>query len=351
MANRVAFRSLSPFTDEIAWRLKSLTHRDDVYNESMPRIPPNVLDGVAYLFPSVDHANNRTQLGGTGFFVGREIAGSEDTPIGRAYAPYLITNEHVVSDGASVVSINRRDGNPPDVFDYNENDWTVHPASDDLAAICVFGDFKKAEHKTTFVSESKFLTEAAMQHFDVGVGDEVFMVGRFVNYQGRKINRPAGRFGNISMMLESIWIKKSRRWQEGFAVEMRSRTGFSGSPVAVYRTPATIISDDIPKEKWSFWALLGVNWGYVLDEDGENTFLNGVVPAWRITELLDTPALKEKQRMVEEDFYSMIGNNGPQLAYATDSKPPTTDENPQHKEDFSRLLTSVAKAKQSDDQT
>ncbi len=48
----------------------------------------------------------------------------------------------------------------------------------------------------------------------------------------------------------------------------------------------------LPKEAEHMWGLLGVNWGYVPDEEGENTWLNGVVPAWKITELLDSPPLK-----------------------------------------------------------
>ena len=40
---------------------------------------------------------------------------------------------------------------------------------------------------------------------------------------------PAVRFGNISVMLELIWNSTVNKDQLSFAVEMRSRTGFSGS--------------------------------------------------------------------------------------------------------------------------
>lgn len=345
MANRAAL------ADEGVWDLKSPPNRERVYNDSMPVIPPKVLDSVVYLYSSVAKANARVKSGGTGFFVVREIAGSKGTERGTRFVPYLISNKHVIfSHGSSVVSVNRRDGKPPDVIDFNQDDWTPHPNGDDLAAICVWGKCNYAIHKYSYIDEPDFLTEEQMRDLDVGVGDEVLMVGRFVDYQGRTINRPAARFGNISMMLEKLWVTELLQLQEGFAVEMRSRTGFSGSPVVVYRTPATVLSPDIPPEKMNFWALLGVNWGYVL-EDGENTFLNGVVPAWKITELLDTLALKKQQQMIEESFQKQFGDNTSQLASASESAPSTKADNPSHKEDFNSLLTSAATAKQSDDQT
>ena len=59
------------------------------------------------------------------------------------------------------------------------------------------------------------------------------MIGRFLNHQGTKDKIvPAVRFGNISVMLELIWNSTVSKDQLSFAVEMRSRTGFSGSPAA-----------------------------------------------------------------------------------------------------------------------
>ena len=60
-----------------------------------------------------------------------------------------------------------------------------------------------------------------------------FMIGRFLNHQGTKDKIvPAVRFGNISVMLEIIWNSTVNKDQLSFSVEMRSRTGFSGSPAA-----------------------------------------------------------------------------------------------------------------------
>jgi hypothetical protein len=93
-------------------------------------------------------------------------------------------------------------------------------------------------------------------------------------------------------------VKESSRNELSYAVEMRSRTGFSGSPVRVYRTDATNISVIHPVH--FLHGLLGINWGYINDpETGENTWLNGVIPAWKIIETLETPALEKKHKEAE----------------------------------------------------
>ena len=103
------------------------------------------------------------------------------------------------------------------------------------------------------------------------------------------------------MMAEPITNPAIGKDQESFAVEMRSRTGFSGSPVMVYRTPLSSIEDGLKYVK--FTGLLGVNWGYILDEETqENTWLNGVVPAWKILEMLDMPAVKGYQNKGEQKY-------------------------------------------------
>ena len=287
----------------------------------MPRIDDSLLKGVAFMYRTRDEAERRVKLGGSAFVVGRSIPGSEHVR-GGAYVPYLVSNRHVVfNGGASVATFNRRDRGKPAILEYEPTDWTLHPDGDDLAAICVFGDLVSAVHEVSYVKNDQIVDEPTVRYFDIGVGDEVVMIGRFVNHQGRNVNRPAARFGSISMMPEPIWNKAIQGDQLSYAVEMRSRTGFSGSPVAIYRTPATILAN-IPEEKQQVWGLLGVNWGYIYDEENEdgereNTWLNGVVPGWKIIELLDVPALKNRQEELEARWHkqqSMTGGAEPAFA-------------------------------------
>jgi hypothetical protein len=192
------------------------------------------------------------------------------------------------------------------------------------------------------------------QH-NVGPGDNVFMIGRFINLQGgeEKIE-PSTRFGNISAMLQPLRNSDLSRDQIGFAVEMRSRTGFSGSPVTVYRTQF----DDTFRTKAPkpyFWGLLGINWGYVLDEHGENTWLNGVVPAWKILETLEVPELKKKHALSTAvlKYAQDNPNQGPAVSAVAvaGSERSTKADNPTHAEDFRSLLNAAAKTKPQDDET
>jgi len=269
----------------------------------MPRIDDTLLDGVAFLYPTVESAQKRERLGGSAFLIGKPIEATKEVFGKVTYAPYLVSNRHVVFEGSAVVAtINKRDGGEPYVVDIDQEAWVAHPEGDDVAATSVMGRFDRVLHKVSFIKVDAFFTRERAAEMALGVGDEVFMVGRFVNLQGVDVNRPAARFGSISagpIMIPTRGPGGVIREQESYAVEMRSRTGFSGSPVCAYRTLATTLTN-VPEGAKDFWGLLGVNWGYVRDEEGENTWLNGVVPAWKILDILNTPRLLEVHEAIEQ---------------------------------------------------
>jgi hypothetical protein len=141
-------------------------------------------------------------------------------------------------------------------------------------------------------------------------GDETYTVGRFINHEGKQQNTPCVRFGNIAMMpLEPIRMKYSAVGQECFLIEAHSLGGFSGSPVFVALTPSPFREDEKVRELSSGNGyLLGVACGHSFDwertkesdrnsptEDGRgitlNTGLMCVIPAWRLRDLLHSPAL------------------------------------------------------------
>jgi hypothetical protein len=299
------------------------------YKSEMPRIPDSMMDGAAFQYRTVQEAESRARVGGSSFLVGRLLKGSEEAFGKPLHLPYLVSNSHVVFEGsACVASVNRKDGGEPAVWDIDQNDWQPHPGGDDLAVACVAGHMDSKIHKFSFVEEEHIITPDYIAKNHIGVGDEVFMIGRFVNLQGERTNRTSVRFGSISMMLDMHHVEDSQRLQEEFAVEMRSRTGFSGSPVTVYRIPTSVLGEN-PSENNNFWCLLGVNYGYIPDEYGENTWLNGVIPAWKIIEILNTPALLAEQEEHEMKIKKQIKkNSGVKLSGANVA--PASDENPTH---------------------
>ena len=296
----------------------------------MPRIDATLLYGAGFLYPTEQHARDHAKLGGTGFFIGALALGATQAAGQPVFVPFLVSNRHVVWEGNSpVCRINRRDGGAT-IIDFTPDQWIVHPEAD-LAIACVFGHVDSARDEFVHVQPDQILAEDGIEKYDLGVGDEVFMVGRFINHQGRKAIRPAVRFGSISMMLEPIRNPAFGRDEISFAVEMKSKAGFSGSPVVVYRTPHTNIADT-KTEHTHFWALLGVNWGHILDEEGENTWLNGVVPAWKILELLKSPKLRDAHESADKRLVAHIRDNKTSAmrltAVSPEPAPPTKAENP-----------------------
>ena len=53
-----------------------------------------------------------------------------------------------------------------------------------------------------FIPEYVFLTQAEMNRYEVGIGENAFMVGLFVSHHGGKKNIRSARFGNISMLAD-----------------------------------------------------------------------------------------------------------------------------------------------------
>ena len=288
------------------------------YPVDMPRVDDSSITTVVFLYPTRESAERNEALGGTGFMVGKpalELGVTNETQ--RIYIPYIVSNLHVAHQGAPYIRINNNDGSTH-IIDRERTDWITHPDGDDLAATCVFNDVDPSLQDLTFVRESEFITPEKITAYDLGLGEDTFMVGRFINHQGRNKISPALRMGNLSMMVEPIWVEKRKRVQECFAVEMRSRTGFSGSPVYVYRTVFTNIARTKTNVE-DFKGLLGVNFGFVYDENGENTWLNGVIPAWKISELLNEPSLQKEHKKAVEKIQKDIRGGGVELSGTTDN--------------------------------
>lgn len=291
----------------------------------MPRIRDTTLETVFYLYPSRAAAETGERVGGTGFFVGIELQ-----IVPGSWFVLAVSNRHVVhGGGASVMRVNNEHGGVA-VLEFEPTDWIDHPDGDDLVVLPMPAD--RDDLRVTFNIERDFLTEKKAAEFDIGPGDDVFMVGRFINQEGRQRNLPAARFGNISVMPEEKIRQPAGYMQESFLVEMRSHAGYSGSPVHVYRAPRVSLEwppdrsrsapPIIRDEAHGTW-LLGVNWGYITDDweitrrkrtsklagvdeasSAEfvraNTGMNGVVPAWKLLELIHDPRL-EGARMAAEN--------------------------------------------------
>jgi hypothetical protein len=327
----------------------------------MPRIADDLARAVAFLYPTVEAAERNERIGGAGFLAGKPIEGENDSNGFPYYLIYAVSNFHVVWSARSpVIRLSRRDGQKL-IVPLEKTDWVPHPDGDDLA-VAFLSDHPAMDgaiQHLRFIETQKYLRPDQIDEYDVGLGDDVFMFGRFVNHQGDANSLvQAVRFGSVSAGPSPIWNPAINEAMPSFAVEMRSRTGFSGSPVAIYRTESNNpFSAVLPEPR--FWRLIGVNWGYILEEDTrENTWLNGVVPAWRILELLEVPTLRDKHDAMSENFRRwkhQLKNDGATPAAVGPTKveaaPPANGANPNAREDFTRLLGAAVRTPEPKDQT
>jgi hypothetical protein len=180
-----------------------------------------------------------------------------------------------------------------------------------------------------FVGTQLLVTEKHVADHRIGPGDEVFMVGRFVDLDMKRTNVPALRFGNIST--SPVTVKQPTKYAEGlsYCVDMHSRSGYSGSPVFVYRTPGNtlewVVSQSSVDRGGSMLLLLGIHWGQFSEElpikrreksskrkktaKGRSSasrklyeeYIEGlsgmtcVIPAWRIAALLEHESLRARR--------------------------------------------------------
>jgi hypothetical protein len=216
------------------------------------------------------------------------------------------------------------------------------------------------------VATSNFITNAIIESYDIGFGDEAILVGRLVNHEGRQRNTPIIRFGNIALMADAAEKVRFRdQEQESFLVDCRSLSGMSGSAVFVSTTrtyhgdaaervaqaertrmeqeSGTAIPPGTARAvvlsttgTWGPW-LLGIDLGHIpmmktvyqrdevdpnilvetnhpkLTVDA-NTGIACVLPAWKILDVLNVEELVKERNREEKKIAREKGENNPLAA-------------------------------------
>jgi hypothetical protein len=203
------------------WTFVRCAEGSDLYNEPMPRIDDHFLDCSIYLYDSEQSARAGVRSGGSGFLA---HVISRHPNLVHVYA---VTNRHVIEQGFCVLRMNsQRQGNS-EIIITEPSSWILHPDGDDVAIIPVNATLDKAAWFS--IGTERFISEEIIADYALGPGDEAFLVGRLVTHDGQQRNTPVVRFGNLSMGLAKIKVDTAER--DGFLVECRSLSGFSGSPV------------------------------------------------------------------------------------------------------------------------
>jgi len=323
----------------------------------MPKIPDEVTKTVVYLYRTREDAEAGKPFGGSGFLLGM--------PSGLAdiMSAYVVTNWHVaLQGGASVVRVNKKNGGV-DIFELSPDEWDFMPGGYDIAIAHL--PLNEHIHDVVALGIKILLQKDDLKRLEIGPGDEIFMMGRFVDHDGAATNVPAGRFGNISVMPQPI-KQPTGSLEPSFILDVHSRTGYSGAPVFVYRNAALDLRFPDIRTRLDNWflKLLGIHWGQFPERwDIENDtkdeiegvslsndakYIKGlsgmtmVVPSWAILELLDMP--KVKQRRIEEAQRELAENQMKPIA-EMEGEADAVPHNPSHKEDFMNLLGAAAKVK------
>lgn len=309
-------------------------------------------------------------------FVGVEPRPREFTPTGTAFLAgyldqahwfhHLITARHVIEQIAGDLvhlRLNLSDGSSA-TMPVPKSQWVFHPnvPQGQYVDIAVLPFNKPANVELMFLAlnDGSALTQQNIDFANIGIGTETFTVGLFVNHYGEERNIPLARFGAISMMpQEPMWTEYG--YMKGYLVESHSLGGSSGSPV--FATPGLWRLDqsgnfrapnDV-KEAYFMGAVSG-HWAVenpqdIVSDDPEhretariNTGMCIVTPLEKILETVNHPDLIARRSAIIENLKKQAKGKFVMDSAKPKAKPSKTrgDENPNHREEFDRLLTKAS---------
>src|ERR1700721_1368759 len=163
------------------------------------RIPDRLLKTVGFVsrYDADGEGGSYIKPGGTAFVVG--VLMDEKNVLA-----HLVTAKHVAkaietSDG--LIAMNGKDGVPL-FLQTGSQKWFYHPTEEDSVDVAVmpFGSARFRDYDVEPIPETVFVTDQTIAEFDIGLGDEVVIIGLFTKFYGQTEVIPLVRTGNIAMM-------------------------------------------------------------------------------------------------------------------------------------------------------
>ncbi|MBW8846870.1 MAG: hypothetical protein JF607_18045 [Burkholderiales bacterium] len=274
-----------------------------------------MLDCTFFLYESEDDAKRGVKAGGTGFAIGLQSEAGLDV----TYF-YGVSNWHVIRN-CPVVRVRTKNGRT-DLFNFGPEDWHFDKNGDDLAVVLLNPNFEihsLAPIPTALIQRPEVLFDPAQ--CNIGLGDDVFLLGRFVDLDEGPTILPVARFGNLAAMPTPIQQEgPAKASRATYCLDMHSRGGFSGSPVFVYKTPGSDITYNLQHGKpddRTLLLLLGVHSGQFPEEwkvkgKAGDEYVKGLsgmttaVPSWRILDLLASEVLYTQRAEADKRWAATI---------------------------------------------
>jgi hypothetical protein len=160
---------------------------------------------------------------------------------------YLVTAEHVVSGmtrkGWDIwASVNMKNGDLAE-FQLANDQFCFYPDETQKTDLAVFhlSDTLKAKDTGETIQmdvrahslngpRSVTLTPELVTELQVGIGDEIAIIGLFRSHHGKEQNIPIARMGHIACMRHEP-VSTAYGYIDAYLIEARSISGLSGSPV------------------------------------------------------------------------------------------------------------------------
>src|ERR1035441_9201644 len=158
----------------------------------VPRVPQDALETVVFLYPNRDAAEKGFKGGASGFMVAGGFVH------GFGHHKYVVTNRHCIEGkGKMTVRATEQTTEGPKVVfeDITEGRWWKHDDYD--VAVCLWdeGAEEIAAHES-----NTLLTRYELEHLQIGPGEDVYLVARFIHQDGGKENHPIVHGGMVAKL-------------------------------------------------------------------------------------------------------------------------------------------------------
>lgn len=318
------------------------------------RVPDHVKDSVGFL--GYSDFNDEYKLAGTAFFFSLK---DDDEETDDKYAfPYIITARHVIegiqqhgSAERVYLRTNTKDGGH--AFIVSEvADWYFDPDDHviDVAVLPIFNPQLIETFSVHWIQSDIAVTDLMIEMEGLGVGDDTFITGLFVNHYGKQRNIPIVRVGTIAAM-PGEKVATARGDMDAYLVEVRSIGGISGSPVFSSLGPVRAnLFEQYVGYRFNFLGLVHGHWDLVdSDNDASSRFIDRkerinqgiaiVVPASKIVQVLNQPELVKMRKKIKDGLREYKKKHLPTMD--SNIKPDAQNEDALTREAFERTLKQV----------